>query len=556
VEGDYVKSSWDYPYGILYLDLMEKKGFGHGTEVDYKLGAWGLGTLFLYHLDEKDTGITDWVTRIQHSKQINEWTNLKLDHSYTATYLIPAGRRDQTSFGLDLGYNKDAKWGISFKTLDDRIGKLQKFSGKLTHARQRMSTNYSFNHDLSKRDPAWIRSTHLLSHRRPLWSDKVMFSGKANYHNSVADTGEPADERLEPLIEIRGQEANYSWRFTENWYIDLDRDLYTGDNTYQYLEKLPEIAITPTPLDLKLFTLSPVFGYGYYHEVRYASQLGQNRDFSTQRYQATLNARRSIPLGLGTVAVLGAGLDQYVYATDDQLYAYRENMKLQTKLFSFFENNIYYEKGYTDGNTPFFFDQLGRHYHNLKEVMVFRHLDKFRWQTSGGFNWQTDKWLDVMTNLLLKPSKKIWWNIRTGWDIENTRYKDLVNALKLYPYNFLSLEFSTVSDMNLGELKSGSILYDVFLLKGKPNQWRVKLSQIYEPASQQFKVRDIMLVKDLHCWEMIYTYSDYRKEFSVTFSLKALPDEPVGMSTGRGFYYEGFEKELKEFKQEGAVKRY
>ena len=74
--------------------------------------------------------------------------------------------------------------------------------------------------------------------------------------------------------------------------------------------------------------------------------------------------------------------------------------------------------------------------------------------------------------------------------------------------------------------------------------------------SKQFKVRDIMLLKDLHCWELKYTYSDYRKEFSLTFSLKALPDEPVGISTGRGFYYEGFEREMREFKQEGEVKRY
>jgi LPS-assembly protein len=47
VEGDYIKSAWGYPYGILYLDQMQKKGFGHGTWTPYALGALGAGTFYL-----------------------------------------------------------------------------------------------------------------------------------------------------------------------------------------------------------------------------------------------------------------------------------------------------------------------------------------------------------------------------------------------------------------------------------------------------------------------------------------------------------------------------
>ena len=358
------------------------------------------------------------------------------------------------------------------------------------------------------------------------------------------------------MVEISGKEPGFSWRYYENWYIDLDRDDYTGDDTHQYLEKQPEIEVTPNPLDLKLFNLRPKFGYGHYREVRYVTQLGGNRDFASERYQATLNADKRIPLGLGTLAILGAGVDQFLYTPGDQLYAYRESLGLQTNLFGFFRNNVDYRRSTTDGNTPFLFDQLGTHYHDIREKMTFYYQNKASWTISGGRNWQTHKWFDVDTNLMLKPDERVHWGARTGWDVENKRYKDLVNNLTFVPYGFLSVKFSTVSDMNVGELRSGSVLYDLFLLQGESNQWHVKLSQIYEPATQQFKVRDIMVVKDLHCWELKYTYSDYRKEFSFTFGLKALPDEPVGISTGRGFYMEGFEKELKELKQEGAIKRY
>ncbi len=554
VEGDYIKSSWGYPYGILYLDLMEKKGFGYGTEVGYSL--LGAGTLFLYHLDEKDTGITDWVSRINHSKQIDPWTTLKLDHSYTVTYLIPSGRRDQTALGLNLGYNRDARWNLKTSSFDDRIAALQKYSLHFDQAHQKVFTSYDFNYDLSKTSPKWIRNSQRFEHRRPLWSDRVMLNTRANYYNSIADEGQVGDQRLEPAIDITGRETGYSWRYSSNWYVDLDGDEYRGDDNYQYLEKLPEVEVMPDPLDLSLFTLSPKFGYGHYHEVRYVAELGGNRDFSSERYSASLDAKRSLPLGLGTVAYLGAGVDQYLYTPGDQLYAYRESLSLRTDLGGFFRNDVDYRKGTTDGNSPFLFDRLGTRYHDVRERMTFYYLNNFKWETASGFNWQTGKWFDIDTSLLVRPDERLSWNLRTGWDIENRKYKDMVNQLNLNPYSFLFMNFAAVSDLNSGRMKSGSAVYEIYFLEKEPNQLRVKLSQVYDPATEELKLRDIMVVKDLHCWELKYTYSDYRKEFSFTLSLKALPDEPVGISTGRGFYVEGFEREMKGLKQEGEIRRY
>ncbi|OGB86923.1 hypothetical protein A3J44_06705 [candidate division WOR-1 bacterium RIFCSPHIGHO2_02_FULL_45_12] len=556
VEGDYFKSTWDYPFGLLYLDLMQSKGLGSGIENSYNLLGLGVGTLFLYTLSEQDTGVTDWVTRINHTKQINPYTKLTLDHAYTSTYLVPSGRRDQTTFGLDLDYKNRDRWNLKFNTLDDRGAFLRKNSFSFNQADQKSATDYYFNYDYAKNSPRWLRASQRFYHRQPLWSDNVVLTTKANYYNSVADEGLPGDERLEPVIEIAGREKGFSWRLTENWFIDFDGNTYIGDEGQQFLEKLPEIEVSPDPIDLKIFTLRPIFGYGHYREVRYVPQLGTNRDYSTQRYRATLDINKSIPLAMGTTAVLNAGVDQFLYAPGDQLYAYRESLGLRTNLGSYFRNDIDYKKGISEGNTPFLFDQLGTRYHSIQEQMTFYYLSNFRWTIDGGYNWQTHKWFDVNTNWLLRPNQVVYWDTRTGWDIENTKWKDLVNSLNLLPYSYLSLNFSTVSDMNTGLLKSGSILYDVLFLEGQPNQWEFKFSQIYEPSTQQFKVRDIMIVKELHCWKLKYTYSDYRKEFSVSFSLDAMPNDPFGMSSGRGFYFDGFEKELKEFKQEGAVFHY
>ncbi|MBU1026576.1 MAG: hypothetical protein KKA31_02480, partial [Candidatus Margulisbacteria bacterium] len=178
------------------------------------------------------------------------------------------------------------------------------------------------------------------------------------------------------------------------------------------------------------------------------------------------------------------------------------------------------------------------------------------WTIDGGHNWQTHKWMDVNTNLLLKPDNTFYWNLRTGWDIEETRYKDLISSLTYAPYNYYNTKFSVVTDMNEGRVKSGSILHDLYLLEGQPNQWHIKLNQVFDSATDEFKLRDIMIVKDIHCWELKYSYSDFRKEFSLTFGLKAMPDDPFGLSSGKGFYYEGLEREMKDLKKEGSLQRY
>ncbi|MBU1026254.1 MAG: hypothetical protein KKA31_00820, partial [Candidatus Margulisbacteria bacterium] len=266
VEGDYVKSSWGYPAGILYLDLMEKKGFGHGTANKYSLWGLGGGLLYLYHLDEKDGGVTDWVSRVNHVKQIDQWTTLKLDHEFIATYLIPSGRRDQTSFNLDINHQRLNNWNLKVNNFDDRIGMQQKYGLSYSLTEKKSSINYSANYDFSKKEPYWIRAAQRLNYRRTLWRDDVMFSGRLNYSNYVQDSGLPGDERLEPAYDITGREEGYSWRFSESWYVDYDGDTYTDDENHQFVDKLPEIEVTPNPYNFDLFTLRPKFGYGYYRE--------------------------------------------------------------------------------------------------------------------------------------------------------------------------------------------------------------------------------------------------------------------------------------------------
>ena len=138
-------------------------------------------------------------------------------------------------------------------------------------------------------------------------------------------------------------------------------------------------------------------------------------------------------------------------------------------------------------------------------------------------------------------------NFTTGRDPENLRYLDLSSNIAFSSEKFKN-STTLLQDLNNGQLKSGSNLMDLEIADEKDwgNHWHFMLGHVYNPARQEFKLVDFSAVKDLHCWEVKYTYSDYRKEFSVIFTLKALPGEPIGYAEGRGFYFDSFEKSLKE----------
>jgi lipopolysaccharide export system protein LptA len=557
VEGNYVKTAWDYPLGTLLIDLMDKKGTGYGTTTNYALAALGLGSLYLYHLDEKDTGISDWVEKVSQEKMINPNTKLKLNQSYVSTYLIPAGRMDQTTFGLGLNYAEKTSWGGNFSLLDDRAANYGNYSLQLDQSAGPLTSNYSNIYEYAKNDPRWLRDSQRFNLNLKL-SDRVNLSSMTNYYHYSPGSGNPGQEKVEPQIELTGNEPDFSWHYTENWFVDLRQNLYPGANSYESLQKQPELEISPRTLDLKLFNLQSTFGYGYYREVRKVPQLGGSgyRDFSSQRTRATVNASKSVPLAAGTTLQLGSGLDQFYYGPGDELYAFRESAGLQTDLRSCFRNSLNFRQAYTEGNTPFFFDRLNTVYHDITEQMTFYYLDKFNWDISGGHNWQTNKYYNVMTDLTLKLDPRWRLHVNTGWDIENTRYLNMLAGVGFIPSDIYNLDFNLTQDLNGAGLQSASALHDLYILKGADNEMRLRGSQVFDPATKGFRIGDIMIVKQLHCWEMSFAYSDYRKDYSFTFSLKALPGEPAGFSSTSGFSFQGFQQAIDQLNPQGEVRRY
>jgi LPS-assembly protein len=543
VEGNYVKTGWGFPRGRMLVDYIGKKGWGYGTELYPKAG-----TFLLYHLDEQDTGIPDWIEKVEYQRDLTPGTQMRLAHSYISNYFIPSGRIEQTAFNYDL---KDPAtyeaWKLNLNGLTDRTGMNERYSAQFFRYDEDRSTDYFYNYEYSLGNPGRMVNSSRYASRFPVVPKQIYLNTNLDYFHNINQAGEAGEEKVEPVLELSGSGSIYSWRLAQNWLFDLRQDQYPGRAHYEFLEKHPELELSFNPVDLNYFMLQPSLGYGAYRESRFVPGLKYNREFSSQKYRGTVDLFSPVSLGFGTDLIWGVGFDQALYSSRDKLYTYREAATIQTDYGLFVRNTVSYRKSYTRGNSPFFFDRLGADFHDIYERLVFYHLNRFAWSFEGGRNWRTGKWFDLMTRVMLAPTERFSFSLDTGWDIENRRYKDLSTSIAIKPYPFLSAEVAVVHNPNQGEMRSASALYRLTLLQGEVNQTFIEVNQGYDPVTREMKIRDIMLVKDLHCWQMKYGYSDYLKQFSVTFSLMAIPGEPIGFGPQRTYAETTQEREVKRY---------
>ncbi|OGC04241.1 hypothetical protein A2276_06545 [candidate division WOR-1 bacterium RIFOXYA12_FULL_43_27] len=557
VEGTFAKTSWDIPLplagSVLLLDWMDKKGIGLGTQWEYG----NKSSVYLYNIDEKDTKINDWIVKWKHNARINDKTDLQFYHESQKTYLIPSGRSDKFNNRLSWNHRGDHVTQALLEQTDDKQNQNERYNLSLSHSYKGFDTSYGTSLDQKKNEPRQIRWSQYLSHSQPLLFDNTKFKTNFRYNDYIQRTGDIGDERLDIDYAISHSNNWFDLSWYENYYLDLDGSKYPADANLEYMERQPEIIIKGKPLDLKLFSLTPTLGYGWYREVKYVPALGRTRDYSSSRSQASLTAGKTFPSVFGNTFGFNLGIDQFVYEPGDMRYSFTESFALDSGWFDRVRNNASFRRGISEGNSPFFFDTVGVNYNEAKEALSFYYKDKFEWKNSIGYNFRIRKYDDFITSLSLRPSGLLALSLTSGFDLNNKRYRDLSSSIKFSPLRGLTFEVSGTCDINIGVFRSANSLIDWEI--GSEAEWRshmhVTVRSLYDTATQTMKLSDIALVKDLHCWNLSGFYSDYRKEFGFTFAIKAFPSEPFGYAPGRGFYYEGIDKAMQNI-NESSPRRY
>lgn len=561
VEGRFLKTTFDYfinrnASGMFLFDTTEIKGPGYGISHDYVLNDQNSGNLYLYKMDEQDTKLSDYVLRWTHNVQLDPFSKLTLIHNSTDIYQIPAGRNYSTeskvTFARDTGSQKQ---NFNYSASDDKTSFVNTQAFNINNQSGSYNTGFEWSDTKRTLGPLSDSTSDRFYHSQSVFTDDLKLSVNVNYTSYLTDEGYTADEKLEPRVDLTYKGPFYSAKLTQNWYVDYDGDKYKGDKDYEYLEKLPELTVAFNPMDLRYATLNLNLGAARYHEAKFIPTFLRMRNITSNEYSFGARLSRIDPLGFGTTLSEGLELDQYAYELGDQRYQVKESLNLDTSLWGFFTNSASWGRAKVDGNTPFIFETLGDQYEWIKDQITLNYRDKVTWDISAGYNYQNSTYDDIITNLLVIPSPILRVNVRTGWSVEEQMYRDLEGSATLTPWDKFTATGSLQYDMNVGSIIAASTLADFEIGDTWENRWHFKVGSTYDTTMGQLLIRDVAVVKDLHCWEATFTYNDYMKEFTFGMSIKAFPQYPVSFTENpNGNYFNSFMDNM-NFEQE-SPRRY
>lgn len=492
-EGFFLKTAYSYmgtaaQAGFLLLDLMSEKGFGRGVRHSYQFPGLA-GTVQLYQLFDRNIDQSTLTGRLDHTQLLGTIrANLSSDLR-SNSYL----------------YAPESKTMVNQLTLTrDRIG-----------ANSSLTINQNANNTFTRTS----RTTGYLRHRQ-LFGPRSSLDANFEYIDFTGAFQDTA--RLTSQALFTRDQGAFDWYVSAQKIDDMTEDGFAGLGGFGGIERLPEIGLTSdtTRLGRTLFGVPARMrvAFGNYAELPADIELG--RAFvelvtPVQRYAIRDNWNLNA----------GAGFRQYAYSDNTAQYTFDTSAELVRTLGPTSQFNLTYRYQRPRGFAPFRFDFIGR-YNILNASLNLRDSERFRLSFLTGYNFEqsTFPWQDAVVRFTYQPTDSFLIYTGTGYDINRGQWRTVINQLRFRTGDAFSMDVGTRFDPARGELAAARVLLDARV------DARTRLQAVagYSGFTGTFDYRNLMITRDLHCWEASLVYVDqsgfYRNRgISLNLRIKAFP---------------------------------
>jgi hypothetical protein len=508
VEGFFVKNFFDYFFneqntGLVEMDFFQRKGLGVGIDHVYEDGDFK-SDWFLYHIDERDSGIANWIGRLNWDFQLLPGLKAKLEHNYYDMYLVPAGRREDTKTRFSLAKkDKEQKLNFKMENKENRLGTpYQNFSSFLDYSR-----NFS---------GALAGNLLLDFHKNKKASD-------------------PEDLELE----VKNLGLSYDFGFSNLEFslkkrFDLDLDNYHGDESFPYFEKLPEVKFSVKPQDLGLLDAAGFFGFSRFVEYsrqRYLKDFGFTKASSTF---GGLNLMKKIPVFQRSLLSFDFGASQYFYSTGDARWGVTQKVQLENRVGNILKHTLTHRHDYFLGGNPFTLIDRSSDTNFIRSALILNDpAETWYFDLSGGYNFLTRYYDDLLTKLELGLTPLWRTSLATGYNLNKSVYKDLIWKNRWSLRDELVVDGGLRYDINSGQIRAGEFLFDWTVGQRWENRFRFMVDYVFQKNSNFFELRGFKVIKDLHCFDLTFVYQAAEQQFLVTLNIKAFPGEVADIGSGR-----------------------
>lgn len=494
-EGLFLKTSYAYmasgkAQGFLRLDLMEKRGIGTGIEQAYDLSS-GEGRASLYYLRDQQIGGDNITGRFQHRQNLGG-VNVNLTADYRTNSYLYYPTTTSKNWQLDFAHAvPSGTTALNFRGSDlSGSGDYDTLSSSLRHTRQ-------FSKTLTG-----------------------LFSVDMRSYKATGMSA--ADRELDTSAEFRHRTDAYDLALLASKRTDLDNDDYAGDDFYSSLDRLPELRYETdsyrSGVQLLGLPARLALSLGKFHE----EPAGVTNDRFLLQFDLL---SRTFDLGGGSDLTINGGFRQAVYAEDMAQNVVRLGGVLTARHTDQMKTRLTYNYQRPEGYSPFRFDYTGK-YSYIRALTDFQDSSRLRWTLSTGyaFDRKDYRWQDLALRLTAKPNSNYSFSVSTGYDINRSKWRILMNQIRVNLPERLALDVGTRYSIEEGR-------FDVIRsrLDWRVNdKWRLEGIAGWNGTSKAFEYRSFRVTRDLHCWEASLVYNDesgFRTDRSISFELrlKAFP---------------------------------
>lgn len=509
----------EHPHYRLEARLLESYP-GHSMTMEGLKAKWKGKTIFYQarnHSNAKDKGNKFFTTR-QGSSNIDGYY-LKL-----ATDLLV---NEYLSGKLNYDWYEKRGYGFGFNGTysvpkDNGNGSLYYYALNETQ-RGHYNKQLNFSYNLS------FKSGESLSTAINYTGDK--YNGQAeNQDMTLTATFRPSLKFMTMTINI-------------NKYYDLDKDKYTLDNAYQFVNRLPEINFSFPTYTMPMIPISVNFNgmYGRYEENSGSGK--KNTEKKDGRLSFSSPAVEVHPRFRFTPSY---NFEKSWYTGDIE----RENSNTMIRATHKFSDAANMEFNYntstSKGRSPFKFDNVTT-------------ID----QTSTRLRFSENSWnlnpLNFNYNRTTRRLEQVYWDYRRrsranayrNWEFfmrrdylvkANTPLSKMsFNAIKPSNlnarYRMSSENWSFDTSISIPDeykrITTTSFNYSTVI---RP-LWKIDTSGTYNHITHKMSPLTFGFTRDLHCWEARAKYNHEREEFWIEFYLKAFPNDSgrfnYGMDTNK-----------------------
>lgn len=493
-EGYFLKTAYSWmdtraQTGLFILDLMSKKGVGQGLRHSWRT-ANASGDAQVYHISDRNIQLDTFTGRLTHSQAIGTV---------------------KASLSTDLRSNSYV-YAPESKTLVNRV----------TLTRDRTGANTSLALTQTVNNTSLLRTSNLSAYlrHRQLFGQAASLDSDFDY-TSFKSTGTRA--RLSSQMLFSKREQKFDWSVSAQKLTDLSDEAFAGQGVFAGIEKLPEIGLVSDTTKLGDFLPFHIparlrVTNGYYVELPATTSL--NRTFfeinsPVQRHNFT----DTWSLGMG------AGFKQYFYSDNTAQYSVDASAEISKRVGPASSFDLTYRLQKPKGFAPFRFDYVGK-YNIATASLNVQDSERVRFSLLSGYNFDQPQfpWQDITFRLSLQPTNSLLLYTATGYDLNRSEWRTLINQLRVRAGERMRLDVGTRYDTIRKHLAACRVVLDT----GLDRLTRLQAVGSYNGFTKEFDYSSVMLTRDLHCWEasLVYTRQTgfYESQgISLNLRIKAFP---------------------------------